>query len=177
MDLRLVRMLRHGGYEPVVERVETAAAMKAALDAQPWDVVLSDFSMPSFSAPEALAMLKATGEGITRSLSLVEVSFLPGEPARLLALCANRHWFTTSNRNRWPTWIGTGGRLPPESAANSGALSSKWRGFDAPARRQTATLVQLANAKLFMAYIECLDTSDAAAIGLSDQVFGSFAAQ
>jgi 4'-phosphopantetheinyl transferase len=32
------------------------------------------------------ALLKATGEGITRSLSLVEVSFLPGDPARLLAV-------------------------------------------------------------------------------------------
>ena len=32
------------------------------------------------------ALLKATGEGITRSLNLVEVSFLPGEPARLLAI-------------------------------------------------------------------------------------------
>ncbi len=32
------------------------------------------------------ALLKATGEGITRSLSLVEVSFLAGEPARLLAI-------------------------------------------------------------------------------------------
>jgi 4'-phosphopantetheinyl transferase len=32
------------------------------------------------------ALLKATGEGITRSLSLVEVSFLPGESARLLAI-------------------------------------------------------------------------------------------
>jgi 4'-phosphopantetheinyl transferase len=32
------------------------------------------------------ALLKATGEGITRSLSLVEVSFLPGKPARLLAI-------------------------------------------------------------------------------------------
>ena len=32
------------------------------------------------------ALLKATGEGITRSLRLVEVSFLPGEPARLLAI-------------------------------------------------------------------------------------------
>jgi 4'-phosphopantetheinyl transferase len=31
------------------------------------------------------ALLKATGEGITRSLSLVEVSFLPGDPARLLS--------------------------------------------------------------------------------------------
>jgi 4'-phosphopantetheinyl transferase len=43
------------------------------------------------------AMLKATGEGITRSLSLVEVSFLPGEPARLLAIAgdakAAEEWF------------------------------------------------------------------------------------
>ena len=31
------------------------------------------------------AMLKATGEGISDSLSRVEVTFLPGEPARLLA--------------------------------------------------------------------------------------------
>jgi 4'-phosphopantetheinyl transferase len=43
------------------------------------------------------AMLKATGEGITRSLSLVEVSFLPGEPAKLLAIsgdeAAAEEWF------------------------------------------------------------------------------------
>lgn len=32
------------------------------------------------------AWLKATGEGIAQSLHLVEVSFLPGEPARLLSL-------------------------------------------------------------------------------------------
>jgi 4'-phosphopantetheinyl transferase len=32
------------------------------------------------------ALLKATGEGITGSLNLVEVSFLPGEAARLLAI-------------------------------------------------------------------------------------------
>jgi 4'-phosphopantetheinyl transferase len=32
------------------------------------------------------AILKATGEGITRSLNLVEVSFLPGEPARLVSV-------------------------------------------------------------------------------------------
>ena len=36
------------------------------------------------------ALLKATGEGITRSLSLVEVSFLPGEPARLLAISGDK---------------------------------------------------------------------------------------
>ena len=32
------------------------------------------------------ALLKASGEGMTRSLSLVEVSFLPGEPAGLIAV-------------------------------------------------------------------------------------------
>jgi len=50
--------------------------------------------VPEAEKPEAFfnlwtrkeALLKATGEGITRSLSLVEVSFLPGEPARLLAI-------------------------------------------------------------------------------------------
>jgi len=42
------------------------------------------------------ALLKATGEGITRSLSLVEVSFLPGEPARLLAISGD-----TEAARRW----------------------------------------------------------------------------
>jgi hypothetical protein len=64
-----------------------------------------------------------------------------------------------------------------EVASNAGALSSKWRGFDASAGRRTATLVQLAHAKLFMAYIECLDAPEAAANALSDQVFGNFAAK
>lgn len=35
------------------------------------------------------ALLKATGEGITRSLSLVEVGFLPGERARVLAIAGD----------------------------------------------------------------------------------------
>jgi 4'-phosphopantetheinyl transferase len=36
------------------------------------------------------ALLKAMGEGIARSLNQVEVSFLPGEPARVLSLPAGR---------------------------------------------------------------------------------------
>ena len=38
-----------------LERVETADAMRAALEAKTWDLVLSDWSMPTFSAPAALA--------------------------------------------------------------------------------------------------------------------------
>jgi two-component system cell cycle sensor histidine kinase/response regulator CckA len=41
-----------------VERVETAAAMRHALDRKSWDVVISDWSMPNFSAPAALAVLR-----------------------------------------------------------------------------------------------------------------------
>ena len=43
-----------------LERVETADAMRAALARQAWDIVLSDWSLPKFSAPAALAVLKAS---------------------------------------------------------------------------------------------------------------------
>lgn len=46
----LLRELRHGGYEVVSERVETAQDMNAALDRAEWDIVLSDYTMPQFSA-------------------------------------------------------------------------------------------------------------------------------
>jgi len=57
-SLLLVRELRRGGYEPFVERVETADAMKAALEERHWDIVISDYAMPAFSAPAALSLLK-----------------------------------------------------------------------------------------------------------------------
>ncbi|HET6280764.1 MAG TPA: response regulator [Polyangia bacterium] len=56
----LTRALRQGGYNPTVERVETAEAMTAAL-ASPWDIIISDYSMPQFDAPSALAVVKERG--------------------------------------------------------------------------------------------------------------------
>jgi PAS domain S-box-containing protein len=53
--------LERGGYEPFYERVDTAAAMNAALDKQHWDIVIADYSMPNFSAPAALTLLKNKG--------------------------------------------------------------------------------------------------------------------
>jgi len=53
--------LRRGGYDVVHERVESAAAMSAALARESWDVVLSDYSMPRFSGPAALELLRTTG--------------------------------------------------------------------------------------------------------------------
>ena len=56
-----VRALRQGGYDPYVERVDTAAAMGAALDREAWEVVIGDYSMPQFSAPAALGLLRERG--------------------------------------------------------------------------------------------------------------------
>src|SRR6266705_2420187 len=57
----LVRELKRGGYDPVYERVASAAGMTAALDRQQWDLVIGDYSMPRFSGTAALALVRARG--------------------------------------------------------------------------------------------------------------------
>jgi PAS domain S-box-containing protein len=59
--LLLVRMLRRGGYDPVWERVDTPAAMEAALHGGSWDLIISDHSMPAFSSLAALGLLRRKG--------------------------------------------------------------------------------------------------------------------
>jgi signal transduction histidine kinase len=54
----LVLELKRGGFDVTFERVQTAEAMSRALEKQPWDIVISDYAMPSFGAPAALALLK-----------------------------------------------------------------------------------------------------------------------
>src|SRR5260370_9260142 len=60
----ILRELKHGGYDPTLERVKDGKAFKAALEAQPWDIVISDHSLPGFSGLAALAELRATGKDI-----------------------------------------------------------------------------------------------------------------
>ena len=50
----LLRELRRGGYDVEAQRVETAEAMQSALMQSTWDLILSDYSLPKFSAPQAL---------------------------------------------------------------------------------------------------------------------------
>ena len=57
----LLRELRRGGFEPRWRRVETPEAMLEALRDETWDAVVSDYSMPRFAAPAALALLKESG--------------------------------------------------------------------------------------------------------------------
>ena len=57
----LLVYLRRAGFEPLHERVYTAEAMEAALNGQAWDILISDNSMPCFSAAMALEMVKKKG--------------------------------------------------------------------------------------------------------------------
>src|ERR1043165_763979 len=57
----LSRHLARAGYDLTAVRVETPEQMRAALAGREWDVILCDYSMPHFSAPAALALLKETG--------------------------------------------------------------------------------------------------------------------
>jgi diguanylate cyclase (GGDEF)-like protein/PAS domain S-box-containing protein len=60
--LLVLRELRRGGFDPLhYRRVDTADAMTAALVDEPWDVILSDYTMPKFNLMAAIAILKGNG--------------------------------------------------------------------------------------------------------------------
>ncbi len=58
-----LRELQRGGYEPDYEIVDTPEGMERALtsDGEPWELILSDYVMPRFRAPEALEILRGLG--------------------------------------------------------------------------------------------------------------------
>ena len=85
--LLLLRELRRGGYEPLYERVQTPEAMKEALGGSEWDVIISDYHLPRFGAPEALAISREAG----LETPFVVVSGKVGEEAAVEALKAGAH--------------------------------------------------------------------------------------
>lgn len=64
--LLVERHFNKAGYHPEIVRVETDAEMLRSLNesGEAWDVILADYHLPSFSAPEALKVLKAAGYDI-----------------------------------------------------------------------------------------------------------------
>jgi hypothetical protein len=85
--LLVLRELRCGGFDVTWERVETAETMRAALDRQPWDIVLSDFKMPHFTGLDALELLRASG----RDMPFILVSGTIGEDVAVGAMKAGAH--------------------------------------------------------------------------------------
>ena len=83
------RELIRGGYEPLVNRVDSPGAMTEALREQTWDLVLSDWNLPRFSAPFALEMLKCKG----LDLPFIIVSGVIGKEAAIAVMKAGAHDF------------------------------------------------------------------------------------
>ena len=81
--------LSRAGYEVAHSRVDTEASMRAAIQGASWDVVLSDFSMPTFNAGAALTVLKGSGV----DLPFIIVSGTIGEETAVAALHAGAHDF------------------------------------------------------------------------------------
>lgn len=54
----LLHTLRKGGYDPYYIRVETAEEMISSLESEKWDLVISDYILPSFNGLTALKILR-----------------------------------------------------------------------------------------------------------------------
>lgn len=89
--------VRKGGYEVVSERVETAEAMGRALREKSWDIILSDYNLPQFSAPEALKLLQSSHLDVP----FIIISGGIGEATAVAAMKAGAHdYLMKGNLNR-----------------------------------------------------------------------------
>ncbi|WP_017302105.1 putative bifunctional diguanylate cyclase/phosphodiesterase [Nodosilinea nodulosa] len=85
--LLLLRELRRAGFSPTWVRVQTARDFRAALDTEVWDVVLSDYQLPQFTAPAALDILRQS----PYDLPFIVVSGTVGEATAVAMMRAGAH--------------------------------------------------------------------------------------
>lgn len=80
----ILRLIRRGGYEPHWRQVQTAVELENALAVEPWDIVLSDYTMPHFDGLSALATLRSRS-GV---LPFIVISGSIGEETAVAAMRA-----------------------------------------------------------------------------------------
>ncbi len=89
----LVHYLREGGHKTLFKRVETVSAMSDALEAQTWDLILSDFSLPQFSGAAALELCRQKGLDIP----FIVVSGRIGEEVAAQMMKAGAHDYVSKD--------------------------------------------------------------------------------
>ncbi len=89
----IIQQLTKKGYGISFERVETAAAMKASLQKQTWDIVVADHRLPQFSAPAALELLHESGLDIP----FIVVSGTIGEETAVKMMRSGAHDYVMKN--------------------------------------------------------------------------------
>ena len=90
----LLRELRRIDYQVEFERVETDLAMRTMLAEKDWDLILSDYTLPTFGAPQALETLKASGLDIP----FIIISGTIGEETAVAALKAGANDFIVKGK-------------------------------------------------------------------------------
>ncbi|HWX22975.1 MAG TPA: PAS domain S-box protein [Candidatus Binatia bacterium] len=93
----IVHELRRGGFQVSFERVETAAAMQAALKRQDWQIIISDYFLPFFSGAAALKLYQQHD----LDASFIIVSGAIGEERAVEIIKAGAHdWVMKDNLAR-----------------------------------------------------------------------------
>ena len=91
---RIQQTLQAGGYEPEPLAVQTADELAAAIDQPKWDLVLTEWTLPTFSAKAALAQLADRAV----NLPIIVVSGVAGEETAVDALKAGAHDYVVKGR-------------------------------------------------------------------------------
>ena len=130
----LMLQLRRGGYRPASRRVQTAEEMERALDEQSWDLVIADYSLPSFSAVRALEIFRRRGVDIP----FLILSGTIGEETAVEAMRAGAHDYIMK---------GSSARLIP-------AVARELREAEERANRRRAEEALRENERRFRALIE-----------------------
>jgi PAS domain S-box-containing protein len=87
----ILHALGNAGFRPTFSRVQTAAECRAALGSEPWDLIISDYSLPQFSALGALRCLQEC----QLDLPFIVVSGTLDEESAVTILKAGAHDFVT----------------------------------------------------------------------------------
>jgi signal transduction histidine kinase len=93
-ELLLLEELRSSGYALSHTRVESLEALDRALNAGPWDVIISDYVLPGFNGLAALAHVRQRGV----DLPFLIVSGAVGEDTAVAAMKSGVHDFLFKDR-------------------------------------------------------------------------------
>ena len=86
--------LKRAGYAPVCQRVQTPESLSSALARQEWDLIISDYRLPSFDGLAALAQVKAEG----LDLPFIIVSGFITEETAVTAMKAGAHDYVMKDK-------------------------------------------------------------------------------
>jgi PAS domain S-box-containing protein len=140
--LLLVRALRRGGFQVRHRRVEDAAALSAALEAEDWDLVLSDYRMPRLTGLESLRLVRARAP----DLPFILVSGAIGEDLAVDAMKRGAHDYVLKDNLA---------RLAPAVARELEEAAGRRQ------RRQAEAALRESEARLRLAlHAACMDAFD-----------------